>query len=186
MTDDTPHADEKYIRVMPYYISNGIWHRDGLHADPEELPVSNELLVRLAQWSDWYNVNDDFLPEDERKNQLNWDEFEKEGVEIARAIKRELPDWTVVWHDERKLVALVRAGEEPRPCSSSRSFPTGRSGRHQIRQGSCMLFHFDSAMSLVRVPVPMQKHEEHRPARCGAEGYIETLTFRRQSVSVCV
>ncbi|GJH17287.1 hypothetical protein CBA19CS22_12115 [Caballeronia novacaledonica] len=107
-----------FVKVMPEYASNGIWHRDGIHAEPVELPISKSLLARLAQWSGWYNINDDYLPVDDRKNRLDWDKFEQEGVAIARAIKRELPEWTVVWSDERKLKALILAGPERRPRSA--------------------------------------------------------------------
>lgn len=37
-----------------------------------ELPVSQELLDRLPRLSDWYNINDDFWPEPERNNKLDW------------------------------------------------------------------------------------------------------------------
>lgn len=111
-------VDDRYIRVMPDYCSNGIWHRDGMHAEADELPVSKELLERLARWSDWYNINDDFLLAAERKNKLSWAEFDKEGLSIAYAIKRELPDWTVVWFDERKLMTLIRCGHRNVPRSS--------------------------------------------------------------------
>jgi hypothetical protein len=106
------YANPVYVRVMPDYMSNCIWHFDGLHMDPEELPVSEKLKTQLAQWADWYNINDDFKPEAERKNRLNWKKFNAEGVEITRAIKRELPHWTVVWHDDKKLTALIRVGGE--------------------------------------------------------------------------
>jgi hypothetical protein len=109
---------DMFIRVMPDYSSNGIWHRDGTHAEPDELPVSPELLKRLARWADWYNVNDDYLPEAERKNRLDWPAFEREGVAVAYAIKQELPDWTVLWFDERKLATLIRVGHVDIPRSA--------------------------------------------------------------------
>ena len=49
----------------------------------------------------------------ERQNRLNWEKFNAEGIEIACAFKRELPDWAVVWWDECKLSTLVRSGGEP-------------------------------------------------------------------------
>lgn len=34
--------------------------------------MSQELLDRLPRLSDWYNINDDFWPEPERNNKLDW------------------------------------------------------------------------------------------------------------------
>ncbi|MDR5819295.1 hypothetical protein QCE64_02105 [Caballeronia sp. LZ043] len=86
---------------------------DGMHMDPEELPVSDDLKARLEQWADWYNINDDFNPPEERRNRLDWTKFSAEGVAIARAIKQALPAWTVVWWDEKILSELVNLGETP-------------------------------------------------------------------------
>ncbi|MDR5778535.1 hypothetical protein QCE63_03700 [Caballeronia sp. LZ065] len=113
--EDEFEIDENpvHVRVMPDYASNCIWHFDGMHMDPEELPVPNDLKLRLAQWADWYNINDDFKPPEERQNRLNWDKFNAEGLAIARAIKRALPAWTVVWWDGKILSELVELGETP-------------------------------------------------------------------------
>ncbi|MFM0324871.1 hypothetical protein [Caballeronia glebae] len=40
------------------------------------------------------------------------DKFNEEVLEVARAIKRERPDWAIVWWDECKLSTLVRSGGE--------------------------------------------------------------------------
>lgn len=115
MTRDDFPANDKYIRVMPDYASNGIWHRQGIHAEPDELPISKSLHEWLAAWANRYDINDDFLPESERKNRLDWSEFTSEGLAIARAIKAELPDWTVVWWDEQKLAEAMRSVSGERP-----------------------------------------------------------------------
>lgn len=104
-----------YVRVMAEYASNGIWHFDGMHMDPEELPVSDDLKARLEQWADWYNINDDFKPPEERQNRLDWGKFNAEGLQIAQAIKRELLHWTVVWSDEERRMALRHIDGEPPP-----------------------------------------------------------------------
>ena len=104
------NVDRRYIKVMADYMSSCLWHADGIQADIDELPVSAALRTRIAQWADWYNVNDDFLPAAERKNRLDLRKFNDEGLAIARAVKRELPDWTVVWWDECELIAQVESG----------------------------------------------------------------------------
>jgi len=94
----------KWVRVMADYASDGLWDMDGLCASAEELPISELLQARLAAWCAWHDRDcEDYLPVDKRTSEFPVAEFTSEGLAIARAIKAELPDWTVVYLDESRL-----------------------------------------------------------------------------------
>lgn len=107
------NADEEakpnWVKVMADYSSCGLWDSRGVHSDDSELPVSDELKARLRQWCDWYERNDDYLPEP--TTQFDYTAFAAEGLLIAKAIKAELPDWTVMYFDESKLHNSLSAGK---------------------------------------------------------------------------
>lgn len=53
--------------------------------------------ARLREWQAWYDRQEPDRPEVDR----TWlHDFAEEGRRIARAIKAELPEWTVVCFDE--------------------------------------------------------------------------------------
>src|SRR6185312_8878778 len=112
MRDMNMLAAEKWVRVMADYSSDGLWHKDGCTAAAEDLPISAPLQARLRAWCDWYEQNTDYLPADERKP-FDTPAFAAEGREIARAIKAELPEWTVIYLDEAELEAVIAQRFDP-------------------------------------------------------------------------
>ncbi|RFD18455.1 hypothetical protein DY926_16605 [Komagataeibacter melaceti] len=100
MAEEPSLADEKWVRIMGEYDCEGVWHRDGCLTCADELPVSGRLRERLRAWAQRYN-NFDFPPE-ENSPPFDMETFARDGLEIARAIKAELPDWTVIYFDESK------------------------------------------------------------------------------------
>lgn len=88
-------ADDKWVRIMCDFSAEGVWDRSGAPADPSELPVSDLVRQRLGLWQERYELEAD---------SSSWDDvrgsFTAEGLEIARLVKIELPDWTVVYFDE--------------------------------------------------------------------------------------
>lgn len=102
-------AKDKWVRVMTDYSSDGLWAKDGCAVDDQELPVSTELKQRLSVWCANYEKSEFYLPPEERRNgQFDLIAHGKEGRDIARAIKAELPDWTVVYFDEAVLEIVGR------------------------------------------------------------------------------
>ena len=102
-----------WVRVMANYESDGLWSRDGVMMSPGDLPVSPGLLQRHAAWCRWYEDSDFFVGPEQRTAAFDVDAFSAEGLAIARAIKGELPDRTVVYYDE---AAAPRVGlDAPRP-----------------------------------------------------------------------
>jgi hypothetical protein len=84
---------------MADYSSDGLWEFDGVMMSRVDLPVSDSLRNRHIKWCDWYEKNDDYLPENERST-FDMIAFCREGLEIAKAVKAELPDWQVIYFDE--------------------------------------------------------------------------------------
>lgn len=89
--------EEKWVRIMADYSADGIWSKDGCGCDIEELPVTQELRNRILTWSLAYEYTDSVRPS--RVPPQFW---VYEGLEIARAVKCQLPDWVVIYFDEIK------------------------------------------------------------------------------------
>lgn len=87
---------EKWVRVMCDFCADGIWDKKGRACHPSDLPVSAEIKTMLAGWQAWYEHND-------HSKTTRWfdvDAHANFGHFIARLVKQELPDWTVIYHDE--------------------------------------------------------------------------------------
>ena len=89
-------AQRRWVRVMCDYSADGVWAPGSI--SPEWLPISPELMLRIHEWQMWYER----LPH-EGFALVSCDEamrFAETGLAIAIQVKRELPDWTVVYSDE--------------------------------------------------------------------------------------
>jgi hypothetical protein len=86
------------------YSAEGVWAKSGGACGIDDLPVSQELRDRMMQWQDWYERSPLYMIDE--WNDL--DIFSAEGESIARAVKAELPDWTVVYSNEAKSIAHSR------------------------------------------------------------------------------
>ncbi|MBP2303439.1 hypothetical protein [Azospirillum picis] len=91
---------------MADFSSEGLWDRDGIMMDREDLPISPELSARHLAWCDRYEFND--LYEGKATPSFDLPGFAAEGLAIAKAIKAELPDWTVIYFDEAKAYRTVK------------------------------------------------------------------------------
>jgi hypothetical protein len=111
-SNEQPESPRRFVKVMPEYTSTGLWNTQGANLEESEVPMSAALLNRLRAWCAWYERNDEHLPMPDRKFDL--DAFSAEGLKIAQALKAELPDWTVVYFDEAKLMASMRARPKER------------------------------------------------------------------------
>lgn len=103
--DVTKTVEEaRWVRVMADYLSTGLWGPSGASVEVERVPMSDALKARLAEWCDWYEFNEDYLPAEARKHAFDHEKFSAAGLELAKAIKAELPDWTIVYFDEFKMM----------------------------------------------------------------------------------
>jgi hypothetical protein len=102
----------KYLKVMADYSSTGLWRADGCNVDPENYNLSAETLKLLMAWCDLYEYNDDYLDPNQRK-QPTFDikTFSEQGLQVSEAIKKDLPDYMIVYFDETTH-KLITIGEE--------------------------------------------------------------------------
>jgi hypothetical protein len=99
----------RWVKVMAEYSSSGLWDSNGTHADEDFVPMSEALKARLKAWCLWYEKNEDYL--DTPDPAFDYVSFSAEGFAIAKAIKAELPDWTVIYFDEAKMPGIAKGSE---------------------------------------------------------------------------
>ena len=87
--------DDKWVRIMADYCADGVWLKDGAATTADDLPISPRLRDELRSWQRTYD-------EDADKPGFDVAAFSKWGRKIALDVKRELPDWTVVYFDEAR------------------------------------------------------------------------------------
>jgi hypothetical protein len=89
-------ADERWVRAMADYGGGGVWHRDGCGDDPDDLPLSRELVAHIQHRQDWFEESDPYSDDDG----FDGIACSAEGHAIAQAVKSVLPDWTVIYDRE--------------------------------------------------------------------------------------
>lgn len=111
MSGDNRLTRHRWVRIMSEFSAEGVWDRDGRCCPDDELPISSGLRERLRAWQrrfdQWYprpwSEPGEFPPFDIR-------DFSREGLEIAKAVKEELPDWTVIYFDEMRHGDVIFRG----------------------------------------------------------------------------
>ena len=99
-----------YVRIMADYMATGAWQKDGSVLELSELPIDQKLKQDLTRWVQTY---DDFNADTDDKT---WRSWAKRGNAIAKQIKEQLPDWTVIYFDE---YAHQNAVNSPITCDRS-------------------------------------------------------------------
>ncbi|MEM8779559.1 MAG: hypothetical protein AAGF26_11940 [Cyanobacteria bacterium P01_G01_bin.49] len=94
------------IKLMTDYYYYPLWNMDDPdNIDPHELPLKEETIKRLLQWSEVYNqilniddpVSSDFASEKEAE------EFERGGFRLWGQLQKELePDYEVFYFSEQQ------------------------------------------------------------------------------------
>ena len=92
----------RHLHLMADYGSAGVWDHDGNALDPTKLPLSDKLRIRLARWCARF--------EKSFEGEIDLDAFAAEGRAIARAVKAELPDWSIVYFDEAEAARAKYQG----------------------------------------------------------------------------
>src|SRR3954469_19940564 len=93
------------LRLMADYGSAGVWDHDGAPLDPARLPLSPRLRARVTRWCARFQAS--------FETEIDLEAFAAEGRAIAQAVKKELPDWSVVYFDE---AAAARRGYRGSPA----------------------------------------------------------------------
>jgi hypothetical protein len=87
---------------MADYGAAGVWDHDGDPIDPARLPLSPRLRARLARWCARFQAS--------FEGEIDLEAFAAEGRAIARAVKAELPGWSVVYFDEAEAARAKYQG----------------------------------------------------------------------------
>ena len=82
----------RHLHLMADYGSAGVWDHDGAPLNPARLPLSPKLRARLARWCARF--------EKSFEGEIDLEAFAAEGRAVARAVKAELPGWSIVYFDE--------------------------------------------------------------------------------------
>lgn len=98
--NDNSLTSQKWVRVMCDFSATGIWNRQGQSCELSDLPAYPIVITMLKGWQAWYEFSTG-CPE---SRWFDIDAHAKFGLFIARVIKNDLPDWTVIYHDESRAV----------------------------------------------------------------------------------
>lgn len=106
------------IRIVADYCTCGFQLADE-SAPAGAAPLSDGLVQRLAEWNARYeDLCHPLDYEDVTGSRFDFVAFSAEGLDIARAVKRELPGWTVTYWDEALDWFLAR---DPRSYDPARA-----------------------------------------------------------------
>lgn len=95
-------VEAKWVRIMGDYCADPLWGPDGTMEALDDLPVSADLRARLAAWEKWFDLHSLDNPDFDKAA------FSSAGLALAREVKAQLPDWTVIYFDE-----AAAAGKPP-------------------------------------------------------------------------
>src|SRR5574343_462241 len=91
---------DKYVKLMPEFMSEGVWDREGIHMSLDDLPIQYWLKSMIRQWIAQYDQG--YSGMEDGTFDMEW--FAKQGFALAVKLKQNLPpDWTVVYFDEYKM-----------------------------------------------------------------------------------
>ena len=107
------------IKLMTDWSAFPLWWDEGENCadfDPHKLPLSEELLDRLAKWANMYeqqmNYNDSY---DESRffNKQEAQAFEQEGMQLWSALRRELgPSYEISYYSQFQGRVLTPSDRE--------------------------------------------------------------------------
>ena len=87
-------TEAKWVRIMCDYSADPVWGPDGTMAYLDDLPVSDDLRQHLRDWEAVYDLQDE-----PGAPPFDVAAFSQTGRELASEVKRQLPDWTVIYYD---------------------------------------------------------------------------------------
>ncbi len=85
------------------YSADGVWDREGRAGLLPELPITVALMCRISQWQATYDETDFYSSRAQGWNDADLRRHSNEGLAIAIEVKRQLQDWTVIYHDESRM-----------------------------------------------------------------------------------
>lgn len=106
--DNCFQVEDKYLKVMADYCAEGLWTRSG-SISPYDIPLSDDLREKLVAWNWWYDMGYDVrMLEQNVGSEFDLAEFVAQGLDLARQLKRELPDWHIYYFDEAECARAFK------------------------------------------------------------------------------
>ena len=90
---------DRFVKLMPDFCSEGVWNREGVHMNLDELPIHYWLKCMIREWIAEYDRGYSAMDDDT----FDMEKFAKHGYALAVKLKQNLPDWTVMYFDENKM-----------------------------------------------------------------------------------
>ncbi len=90
-------TNDKYVLIMADYMSDGLWDREGRLMEQQQVPASPQTLKKIQEWVYEMEAHD---PLDHWFISEEFNEWNYQGRELASQLKRELPDWTIIYFDK--------------------------------------------------------------------------------------
>lgn len=112
-------AAEKWIRVMCDYCAEGVWALGG-STSPIYLPIDLPLIARIFEWQKVYEEFETHYTDTNPTHDPDYLAWAEEGFQIAMEVKRQLLDWTVIYHDDRRSVPSLAGHDWIELCSRLR------------------------------------------------------------------
>jgi hypothetical protein len=102
---------ERWLHLSSFNDGDGLHDRENRAADIIAVPISEALRERLMRWSGMvlYRPNPIGLSHEEYEA-INAP-LDAEGLAIARALKAELPDWTIYYYDHEAAAEANYEGD---------------------------------------------------------------------------
>jgi hypothetical protein len=106
-----PIETNKWVRVMADYSAAPFWNINGTCMGMHALPISSTLKAEFQDWTNWYETNQDYLDLEDRTVEFDTQGFADKGKELAKKLKEELSDWTVIYFDESKVDRTIGSNQ---------------------------------------------------------------------------
>jgi hypothetical protein len=105
-------ADEKWARIAAEYGGTCVWYQNGVGTGIDELPITPGLRDALQGWGNWYDDCEDFMPKHLRDPALRFNDVlhREVGIALAKAVKEQLPDWTIMFGWPRERIEIEIEG----------------------------------------------------------------------------
>lgn len=110
-------AMKKTIKLMADYQCYPLWWDEPElvgNIDPAKLPLSQETLDRLSNWTSAYDatLNQDYPPDSGFGSEEDAQAFEQEGISLWQQLQKELaPDYEVLYFSEQQRQLLAHPSQ---------------------------------------------------------------------------
>jgi hypothetical protein len=91
---------DKWVRIMPDFCSDGVWNSEDAAILAEDIPISASAQIALKLWSYCHDVTVGPIGRSDDQEAIKV--IAEYGRRLAQAIKDEIPDWTIIYHDISK------------------------------------------------------------------------------------